>query len=182
MEVPDAGTGCLDTSKSPPNVVENPHFECESTTAQWRAIAGTLEFVTGGRSGKAAKVTMKDALGAKLAYSKPIATNAGMKTFCVTAYISGNVPFMKTQVFQTGGTGLVIEQADQVFSDFRKTPTDSLMKFGFDVPNGGADKLELVFMAQTNRSDGMGATVGQYLIVDDVDVWESTTRCGESGR
>jgi hypothetical protein len=177
MNVPDAGgpSGCKDTSKTPANLVENPAFECDTTPAEWRALKGTLELVVGGRSGRAAKLTV-DQTGGSLLYTKDLAVDAGMKKFCVSAYISGTAPFMKTVVLQTGGTMLRIEQADQLFGDFRKTPLGR----GLEVPNGNATKLQLLFEIQTNRTDGQSATPGQYMLVDDVDVWETMGNCGET--
>lgn len=176
MNVPDAGPGgCKDTSKSPANIVENWAFECDTTPSEWRALAGTVELVAGGRTGRAAKLTV-DQTGARMLYTKDLAVDAGMRKFCVSAYISGTAPFMKTQVLQTGGTMLRIEQADQLFPDFRKTPLGR----GLEVPNGNATKLQLLFEIQTNRTDGQSATPGQYMLVDDVDVWETMGNCGET--
>lgn len=177
MNVPDGGDAgaCKDTTKTPANLLENPGFECDSAPSDWRALEGTVEFVAGGRSGRAAKLTV-DQSGARMLYTKDVAVDAGMKTFCVSAYISGTAPFMKTQMLQTGGTMQVIEQADQLFPDFRKTPLGR----GLLVPNGNATKLQLLFQIQTRRTDGQSATPGQYMLVDDVDVWETTGNCSEA--
>jgi hypothetical protein len=176
MNVPDAGSeGCKDTSRSPANILENPHFECDSATPEWRALNGTIELVAGGRSGRALKITA-DSTGGRAVYTRPIAADAGMKKFCVSAWISGTAPFMKTQVLQTGGTMLRIEQADQLFPDFRKTPLGR----GLELPNGDATKMELVFLVQTGRTDGQNAMPGDTMLIDDVDVWETTGNCGET--
>ena len=160
----DAGS-CRDTAKTPPNLLQNPGFECDSSPAEWSAVFGTLELVPGGRSGRAARLTT--ATRGSFRYSQEFAVDAGTRTFCFSAWRQGTAPFMRMKVFQgTGATG--IEFAEQVFSDWRKIPT-------LRVPNDNASKLQLVFEVQTNRTDGQSAMPGDTLLIDDVDVWESSS-------
>ena len=175
--VPDAGGGgCRDTSKTPANLLENPGFECDSTPSEWSAVYGTLELAAGGRSGRAAKVTTNQA-GGRMAYTKDFAVDAGSKTFCFSAYISGTAPFMRMRVLRVlNGSVQEVAQSDQVFGDFRRTPLGQPLK----VTNDNAPKLQLVFEVQTNRSDGMNAMPGDTLLIDDVDVWESSANCTET--
>lgn len=176
--VPDAGTptGCRDTSKTPANLLENPHFECDTMPSEWSAIYGTLELAAGGRSGRAAKLTTT-AAGGRLAYAKEFAVDAGMKTFCFSAYISGTAPFMRMRVLRVLNGGVQeVAQSDQLFGDFRRTPLGMPLKVG----NENAPKLQLVFEVQTNRTDGMNAMPGDTMLVDDVDVWESASNCAET--
>jgi hypothetical protein len=176
--VPDAGGGggCRDTGKTPANLLENPGFECDSTPAEWSAVYGTLELAAGGRSGRAAKVTANQA-GGRMAYATDFAVDAGSKTFCFSAYISGTAPFMRMRVLRVLNGGVQeVAQSDQLFGDFRRTPLGQPLK----VTNDNAPKLQLVFEVQTNRSDGMNAKPGDTLLIDDVDVWESAANCTET--
>lgn len=167
------GGACLDTSKSPSNLIENPGFECDSSPAEWGAIYGTLDLVAGGRSGRAAKVTV-NAAGGRFAYSKEFAPNPGTKTFCFSAWLSGTAPFMRMRVLRDfGGNVQEVAFSDQIFSDFRKIPT-------LKVTADNAPKLQLVFEVQTNRPDGQNGMNGQTMLIDDVDVWESTSNCTET--
>jgi hypothetical protein len=173
--VPDAG-GCRGAVKTPANLLENPGFECDSTPSEWSAVYGTLDLVAGGRTGRAAQVTV-NAAGGRMAYTKEFAVDAGTKTFCFSAYISGTAPFMRMRVLRVfNGSVQEVAQSDQLFSDFRRTPLGMPLKVG----NDSAPKLQLVFEAQTNRADGMNALPGQVMLIDDVDVWESSANCSET--
>ena len=173
MNVPDAGpTGCKDTSKTPANIIENPAFECDSTPAEWNAVSGTLEFVSGGRTGRAAQLTV--AATGRFAYAKDVAVDAGNKTFCFSAYLKGTAPYMRMRVLRVmSGSVQEVAFSEQIFSDWRKIPT-------LKVTNDNAPKLQLVFEVQTNRSDNLNAMPGQTLLIDDVDVWETTGNCTET--
>lgn len=168
---PDAGGGCLDSGKTPANLIENARFECDSM--EWSAIYGTLELASGGRSGRAAKVTVNQA-GGRFAYAKEFAPNPGTKTFCFSAYLSGTAPFMRMRVLRDfNGSVQEVAFSEQIFSDFRKIPT-------LKVTADNAPKLQLVFEVQTNRPDGMNGMTGQTMLIDDVDVWETTNNCMEA--
>lgn len=174
---PDAGSGaCLDTSKTPSNLIENPHFECDSSAAEWAAVSGygTLELAAGGRTGRAAKVTV-GGLGARLQYTKAFAPSpAGNKTYCFSAWLSGTAPFMRMRVLRDfDGSVQEVAFSEQIFPDFRRIPT-------LKVTADNAPKLLLVFEVQTNRPDGQNGMAGQTMLIDDVDVWESTANCSES--
>ncbi|MDP2273317.1 MAG: hypothetical protein Q8N23_08715 [Archangium sp.] len=173
--VPDAGSplGCRDTAKTPANLIENGAFECDTSPPEWSAVYGTFETVSTGRSGRAGQITVNPA-GGRFAYSKDFAVDAGNKTFCFSAYLKGTAPFMRMRVLRVmSGSVQEVAFSEQVFSDFRKIPT-------LKVTNDNAPKLQLVFEAQTNRSDGMNAMPGQTLLIDDVDVWESAANCSET--
>jgi hypothetical protein len=167
----DAGA-CRGTSRTPPNLVENAEFECDSATPEWSAVFGTLELAAGGRTGRAAKVTVNQA-GGRFAYAKLFAPEPGNKTFCFSAWLSGTAPFMRMRVLRDfGGSVQEVAFSDQVFSDFRRIPT-------LKVTADNAPKLQLVFEVQTNRADGQNAMPGQTMLIDDVDVWESSANCTE---
>ncbi|MFO0597821.1 MAG: hypothetical protein U0228_21145 [Myxococcaceae bacterium] len=169
--MPDAG-GCTDSGKTPPNLLENPGFECDTSPATWSAIFGKLDFVSGGRSGRAAQVTV-DATGGRFTYAKEFAPNPGTKSYCFTAWKAGTAPFIRMRVLRDfNGSVQEVAFSDQNFSDFRKIPTQK-------VTADNAPKLLLVFEVQTNRTDGMNAMPGQTMLIDDVDVWETTSNCNE---
>lgn len=173
--VPDAGGGgaCRDTSKSPANLIENPGFECDELPAEWSAVSGTLELAAGGRSGRAAKVTVNQA-GGRFAYTKSFAPDAGTSTFCFSAWLQGTAPFMRMRVLRDlGGSVQEVAFSEQIFADWHRIPT-------LKVANENAPKLQLVFEVQTNRGDGLNARPGQTMLIDDVDVWQSTANCSET--
>lgn len=170
----DAGTNaCKGPAKTPANLLDNPGFECDS--GEWGGVPayGKFGYIAGGRSGRAGQVTVEQ-LGGRMVYAKDFAPNAGTKTFCFTAWLKGTAPFMRMRVLREFSGGVQeVQFSEQVFSDWRRIPT--LKVEGLDAP-----KLTLVFEAQTNRADGQSAQPGQTLLIDDVDVWESSANCAES--
>jgi hypothetical protein len=178
----DSGTtmNCNGTAKTPANVIPNPGFECG--TDKWGAIFGTFEVVPGGRTGNAGKLTVT-AAGGRMALTPDVVKMGGTQTFCATAWISGTVPFMKLRLLRDDGNGaaMAFEFSEQGPNPaggmgFHRAPPSIVVK----VPNQEAQRIQLVLEAQTNRSDGMNAQPGQYLLVDDVDVWASPSgKCDE---
>lgn len=169
--MPDAGNNaCNGAAKTPANLIENNGFECDGS---WSQVYGTFETVTGGRTGKAGQVTVT-AAGGRFAYGKPFAENAGSKTYCVSAYLKGTAPFMRMRVLRDfDGSVQEVSFSEQIFSDWRRIPT-------LKVTGENAPKIQLVFEVQTNRTDGQSAMAGQTMLIDDVDVWESSNNCMES--
>jgi hypothetical protein len=175
MVVPDAGspTGCRDTTKTPANLLENAAFECDSTPAEWSAIYGTLRLAEGGRTGRAAEITLSQA-GGRFAYTKEFAVDGGNRSFCFSAWLKGTAPFMRMRVLRVlSGSVQEVAFSEQIFSDWRKIPT-------LKVSNDNAPKLQLVFEVQTNRTDNQNGMPGQIMMIDDVDVWETTGNCTET--
>lgn len=174
----DAGSGCKDTTKTPSNFIENPGFECGgSTPTEWSSVYGTLSFPSEGRSGRAAKVTMVDTSGARIAYNVDI-TNGGTSSYCFSAYVKGTTPFMRLRVFRDLGSSNITSYdfSAPVTTSWSRVPG----KYGQKVPFANAQRLQLLFEAQTGRSDGLDAKVGDTLLVDDVDGWVSTSgNCDE---
>ena len=174
---PDAGGQdlCNGPAKTPANLIENGGFECDLSPAAWAgsSIYGTFEIVDGGHSGRAGKVTV-NAGGGRMSYAKDFAVDAGMKSFCFSAFLSGTAPFMRMRVL-AGGTNQEVDQSDQIFSDWRRLPLGTAL----EVPNNNATKLQLVFEVQTNRAT-QNALPGDTMLIDDVDVWESSTHCMET--
>lgn len=164
---------CNTSTQNPPNLIPNAGFECGAEN--WGAIFGTFEVVDGGRSGKAGKIVV-NAAGGRMALLPDVVKNGGTKTYCATAWIQGTVPFMKLRLLRdSNGGGQSFEFSEQgpaltgAPTDFHRVPPTLVVK----VPNQDATRIQLVIEAQTNRSDGMSAQPGQYLLVDDVDVWVS---------
>lgn len=173
----DAGTGCRDTTKTPSNFIENPGFECGGATpAEWSTVYGTLSFPSEGRSGRAAKVVV-DQTGGRIAYTVDI-TNGGTSSYCFSAYVKGTTPFMRLRVFRDLGSSNITSYdfAAPVTTSWSRVPGT----YGQKVPFGNAQRLQLLFEAQTGRSDGLNAKAGDTLFVDDVDGWVSTSgNCDE---
>jgi hypothetical protein len=169
----DAG-GCGEgPSRTPLNLIENPGFECGENSDQWAAVFGSLELVNGGRTGRAAKVTV-DALGGRFTYAKTFAPSPGNKTYCFSAWVAGSAPFMRMRVLRDfKGRVQEVAFAESMTSEYRRIPT-------LKVTADGAPALNLVFEVQTNRTDGQNAVAGQTMLIDDVDVWESMSNCGEA--
>ena len=61
-------------------------------------------------------------------------------------------------------------------ADFTRVPPVNPLK----IVAADAPKILLVFEVQTNRTDGQNGMNGQTLLIDDVDVWETTANCSES--
>lgn len=171
MMTPDAGGSCGATALTPPNLVENPGFECDGT--EWAGtIYGTYEYASGGRTGRAGKVTVTQS-GARFVYFKNLAPDAVGKTYCYSAWLSGTAPFMRIKVIsEKSGSAFEDSFSEQIFSDFRRIPPQKTLPIG-----SGTTKLSMIFEVQTNRTDNMNGMAGQYMLIDDVDVWETTTDC-----
>lgn len=173
MTTPDAGGVCRDGVKTPANLIENPGFECDGS--EWAAVStyGTFDFAPG-RTGRAGRITF-GGLGGRLQYTKSFAPSpAGNRTYCFSAWLSGTAPFMRLRVLRDfDGSVQEVSFAEQVFPEFRRIPT-------LKVTADNAPKLILLFEMQTNRTDGQNAVAGHTMLIDDVDVWESTTNCAES--
>lgn len=176
---PDGGSvdaGCRDLSKTPANLLENPSFECDSSPAEWSAVYGTLELAAPGRSGRAAKVTVNQA-GGRFAYTKEFAPNPGTRSFCFTAWLSGTAPYMRMRVLRVDNGGVrEITFSEKITSTWERFPPVNPLL----VPSENASKLQLVFEVQTNRGDGLNGMPGDTMLIDDVDVWETSGTCAET--
>jgi hypothetical protein len=87
---------------------------------------------------------------------------------------------MKLRVLKQSGPGNFTEYAFSAPSGgsiwSRIPPTTALA-----IPFDNAQGLQLLFEAQQGRSDGMNAKVGDTLLIDDVDLWQSTSgKCDEA--
>lgn len=174
MMTPDGGGACSGSPKTPPNLIENAGFECDGD--QWAGtIYGTFELASGGRSGRAGKLTVTQG-GGRFVYTKSVAADPVGKKYCYSAWLSGTAPFMRIKlVSERSGSAFEDSFSEQIFSDFRRIPPQSTLAIG-----QGTTKLSLMFEVQTNRTDGQNAVAGQTMLIDDVDVWESTTNCAET--
>ena len=65
-------------------------------------------------------------------------------------------------------------------TDVPNLAVESFLQEPLKVSNDNAPKLQLVFEAQTNRGDGLDAVAGETLLIDDVDVWETSGNCTET--
>ena len=168
---PTGPTGACTSAKTPPNLLENASFDCTEVTDAWEAAFGsTFNIVAGGRTGMAGQITVTE-LGGRVVYAKEFALNAGTKSYCVTAWVKGTAPQMRMRVVRDfGGSASEETMSAPVTADWSQVP---VIKAG----NLNAPRLQLVFEAQTNRTDGLNAKVGDTLLIDDVDLWETTGNC-----
>lgn len=176
MMTPDGGGSgaCNGAAKTPPNLVENAGFECDGS--EWAGtIYGTFEVVTDGRTGRAGQVTVNQS-GARFVYTKNLAADAIGKKYCYSAWLKGTAPFMRIKVISEKSGGFFEDSfSEQIFADYRRIPPQFTQPIG-----AGTTRLSLIFEVQTNRTDNQNGMSGQTMLIDDVDVWESTTNCAES--
>ncbi len=172
---PDAGVTCRDTARTPASLLENFNFECGA--APWAAVFGTFDVAAGeGRGGGAAGRLTVTSAGGRFSYAPAALTNGGTKTYCVAAWVKGTVPFIRMRaLLDFDGRVQEYSFSEQLSAEWKRTPPVNPLK----VPNDNAPKVLLVFEAQTNRTDGQSAQPGQTLLVDDVDLWETTGDCRE---
>lgn len=172
----DAGTSCRDTARTPASLLENWNFECGASP--WAAVFGTFELAAGeGRGGGAAgKMTVTSA-GGRFTYQPAALTAGGSKTYCLSAWVKGTVPFIRMRaLLDFDGRVQEYSMSEALGPDWKKTPPSNPLR----IPNDNAPKLLIVFEAQTNRTDGQSAVAGQTLFVDDVDLWETSGTCTEA--
>jgi hypothetical protein len=174
--ISDGGGGaCVDTFRTPANLIENWSFECGAE--KWGAVFGSFDVAAGeGRNGSAAGRLTVGSAGGRVAYVPPVATELGTRTFCATAWVKGTVPFIRVRLLRDfGGSVQEVQFNEQLSGEWKRTPPSNPLRLTGD----NAPKLLLVFEAQTNRSDGQNAEPGQTLLIDDVDVWETSGTCAE---
>lgn len=168
----DAGGGsCVDTPKTPANLVKNSGFECGAASpSEWGAIFGTVTFPGGeGRTGRAAKL-VADASGGRLAYQLDVVTAPSAKTYCARAWFRGTAPFMRVSLATAANVFSSNEQVTSGWKQAQYARANALKD----------DKVSLLVEMQLGRSDGQNAKPGDVLFVDDVDVWESASgQCDE---
>lgn len=180
---PDGGTGgsggsCTE-QRSPPNLLQNASFECGSPEPDaWFARDGVLSFLSSGaKHGQRAVQLTVPATGATdvtLAYAPDVATSLGQATYCATAWMKGTVPDARLILRRVNGSAV----DDFTFSSPIAANGDVWVRLPptlvLDVPGAGAQRLLL--LAQSR-----GASAGQTLAVDAVDVWVSSSgRCDET--
>jgi hypothetical protein len=164
-------SGACTPSKTPEVLAKDPGFECGGT--DWSALAGTLALVSDAHTGTHAAQVTADGLGARLAPRVAVVTNGGPHTFCFTAWVKGTVPYVKLRALRNDNLGgfQEFDFSAPITSTWTRLPPDLVLS----VQNQSAPSIELAIEAQTGRSDGANAQAGQVLLVDDVDVWQSTS-------
>ena len=163
------GTGsCTDESNpSAPNVAPNPGFECGDPPTGWNGpLTGTLG-VSPGRSGNAAKVSAKansaDQVKLTLATAEPVAVAPLAGTWCVSAWLRGTAANGVVILRRDLGGGSMVDEAsfEPLAAEWKKFSHQAVIP---------ASDTRLFFAA------GMrGPQAGQYVEVDDVQVWKSAS-------
>lgn len=168
---PDGGGGgsaCAPT-KNPPNLLVNPGFDCAGKETEWGAVYGDYALVSKGRSGNAGQVTVTNAIGGRFGPVNPVATASKATTYCATAWMKGTTPFAKLQLFTDTG-GSVQQFSSPIDAAWIRLPPSLVLT----ATAAAGAKVSVLFV--TDRQQ-----VGDTLIVDDVDVWESASgKCDES--
>jgi hypothetical protein len=163
------GSACAPL-KSPPNLLVNPGFDCAGKETEWGAVYGDYALVSGGRSGNAGQVTVTNAIGGRFGPVNPVATASKATTYCATAWMKGTAPFANLKLFRETDTNPPQFSSPIDAAWIRLPPSLVLSE---TAPAG--EKVYVLF-ATDNR-----AHLGDTLIVDDVDVWESASgKCDES--
>jgi hypothetical protein len=173
-----SGAAACTAVKSPPNLVANSSFECGSPEPDaWFARDGALALVSSGaKEGQRAVQLTVPASGATdvtLAYSPDVATGLGQSTYCATAWMKGTVPDARLILRRVKGSAI----DDFTFSAPIATEPGWVRlppSLRLEAPGNGADRLLLLAQSRNGQA-------GQTLLVDDVDVWISTSgRCDET--
>jgi hypothetical protein len=167
---PDAGNTFCVGQHLPPNLVQNWGFDCSGAAApEWAAIYGKLDFPDGaGRKGsRAARLVVSDETLARFSTATPIPTEP-TKTYCLSAWARGTAPHMRLTVVHDNASTLSF--ASPVPKDWGKIPPSP-----FRVRNPSGSSIQPMFEIQTSRPDSENAKVGDTLLIDDVDVWESSS-------
>lgn len=167
---PSQPPGGCSAEKSPPNVIVNGSFDCAVSDAWSMVFGSTFAMVEGGRAGQAAQVTVSS-LGGRIAYAKDIVAGPSSKSFCFTGWVKGTAPYMRMRVLRDmGGSVSEVSQSAPVTGQWTQIPA-------IKVEQLNAPRLQLMFEAQTNRTDAFNAKEGDTLLVDDVDAWEFSGSC-----
>jgi hypothetical protein len=175
-----SGGTCSD-AKSPPNLLNNASFECGAVEpGDWFARDGMFSLVsTGAKHGQRAAQLTVPATGSidlTLAHSADVATDLGNRIYCATAWMKGTVPDAKLILRRV--TGSAIEDftfsspiaANQPPGSWVRLPPTLIL----EAPGAGGDRLLL--LAQSRNG-----SPGRTLLIDDADVWVSSTgRCDEA--
>lgn len=170
---PDAGDACAGPAKTPANLVKDPGFECASSTT-WGPAYGDYAVVADAHAGShAGQVTVGSGGLGQFGSADAVFTNAGatQKTLCAVAWMKGSSPNGRLSVMvDTGGGGQEYTFTSPLGASWIRLPLSTNLEV--PVPAGG--KVYLKFVAR----DG---SAGQTALVDDVDLWESTTaHCSET--
>jgi hypothetical protein len=165
------GSGnCSGAAKTPPNLVPNNGFECGDMG--WSPQSGTLSADTDARTGTQSAKLVATAAGGKFAVTLPVVTSASGKTYCAVAYLKGTVADAQLSVLEDKGGSVI----DHTFSTpvasttWLRTPPSTTL----GVPAAVGSKLYVRLLMRTPNAN-------DTLLVDDVDLWESSDgQCKET--
>lgn len=154
--------GCDGAVKNPANLMRNGGFECD-LTQEWMGVNGTLTQVSEGVSegGYAAKV-VSDASGTGgVGSTRAVVAATSGKVYCASAKVRGTVADVRLEVFGSKLTSFASPLRSEA-SWVRLPPSTNL-----EIREPADQTLYVKVRAQ-------GASAGQTLFVDDIDLWEST--------
>ncbi len=167
----DGGPEACRPVTSPPQLVSNPSFECGTDTGatSWFARSGELSIVSDAHTGaRAVKMTVgSDGLQAVLAYELDVDTELGSKTYCATVWAKG---MTKSDLVLRRFPGTDARFVGVPSATWKRIPPNLVL----DATGDGAQRL-LLFVTT------LDAKPGDSLLIDDVDVWVSSSgRCDEN--
>lgn len=165
-----ADAGCSGAPRSPANLMVNGGFECGGDSpTEWMAVNGVMTFITSGASeGTRAAKIVSDATGTGgVGSSAPVVKATSGKNYCINARVKGTASDVRLEVF---GMSLTSAASPLASPDkwVRVPPTTNLLiREPID--------QQLYVKVRANASQA-----GDTLIVDDIDLWESTDgKCNE---
>lgn len=163
MMVPvDGGAGgSCGSAVTPPNLVPDPSLECDGMA--WSAQTGTLEVVSGGRTGKAVRLTATTTGAGQMGIPTPLVAMTSGKTYCLSAYVSGTATDARLEVLPApAGTAMTF--STPVTASWVRAPMTSKLKV-----TAPADR------SLTLRVLILNGQAGQTLLLDDLDFYESAS-------
>ena len=157
---PDGGAGgACGTAVTPPNLVPDPSFECDGMA--WSPQSGTVEVVTGGRSGKAVRLTATTTGSGQMGIATPLVAMTSGKAYCLSAFVSGTATDARLEVLPAPA-GIAQTFSTPVTTSWVRAPMTSKLKV--PAPAGRSLTLRVVLL---------NGQAGQTLLLDDVDFYES---------
>ena len=159
--------GCTGAAKSPPNLMLNGGFEC--APAEWMGVMGQLSIVTTGASegSRAAQVTI-DATGTGgIGSVSAVVPKTSGKTYCINAKVKGTASDVRLEVFGSQLTSF-------------GSPLNSPNTWVRLPPSTNLEIREPIDQALFVKVRANNGKAGDTVIVDDIDLWESSDgKCKE---
>ena len=153
---------------SPPNLLVNPGFECGDSVVGWYAQFGEVSVDSGFRTGaRAARLTATNATAFVNLWHESDAVTAPVpgKTYCAYAWVRGSAQNAHITLRRVGSNVDENFSAPLSTSEWTRLPSETFG--GLRVVSQDDTAIVFrVFMRNAKKDD--------FILVDDVAVWEST--------